>query len=105
MFCRFFFSIVFAQPLSREAILIESSNPSEVLVMATGVAESGGYQKVNEQELTQRALRDARQTSVWFIVLGGSVLRRPPGKRRDGHPLVRNLWWMGRTSFLRTPPA
>ncbi|MFH1008602.1 MAG: hypothetical protein V1800_14070 [Candidatus Latescibacterota bacterium] len=53
-------------PSSREATLIESTNPAEVLVLAAGIGEG------NNRHLTEDALWDARRAAVYFVLLGGS---------------------------------
>jgi len=53
-------------PISKEATLVESSNPAEVMVLATGIGEG------KKKELTRKALLDARRAAVYFVLLGGT---------------------------------
>ena len=53
-------------PISKEATLIESTNPAEVMVLATGVGEG------KKKQLTDNAILDARRSVVYFILLGGT---------------------------------
>jgi hypothetical protein len=48
-------------PVSREATIIESTNPAEVMVEATGIGRT-----------TEEALLDARRSAIAVILLGGS---------------------------------
>lgn len=48
-------------PVSREATIIESTNPAEVMVEATGIGRN-----------TDEALLDARRSAVAVVLLGGS---------------------------------
>jgi len=62
-------------PKSKEAIFVESSGPSEVVIVATGLGvftPKHRWNKPDQSELTEDAKLDARRSAVWFIVLGGS---------------------------------
>ncbi|MCF7797935.1 MAG: DUF6175 family protein [Lentisphaeria bacterium] len=61
-------------PRSKEALFIESSGPSEVILAATGIgtAKTNWLGKVDQEELTTSAKLDARRAAIWFVVLGGS---------------------------------
>ncbi len=62
------------QPRSREAVLVESTGPAEVLVLATGIgtAKPNWLGRVDQKKLTASAELDARRAAVWFVLLGGS---------------------------------
>jgi len=48
-------------PISREAVIIENTSPTEVMVQAAGI---GGN--------TEEAILDARRCSLWFVLIGCS---------------------------------
>src|SRR5512136_3122435 len=60
-------------PVSREATIIESTNPAEVMVEATGIGRT-----------TDEALLDARRSAIAVILLGGSdpMLQTPDEKSK-----------------------
>ncbi|MFA4839772.1 MAG: DUF6175 family protein [Candidatus Neomarinimicrobiota bacterium] len=65
------FGIVMAKsnlPVSREAVLVESTSPSEVMIRATGYGS--GSDKASE--LDKRADNDAFKAAVWFVLFGGT---------------------------------
>ena len=49
-------------PISKEATLIESTNPAEVMVLATGIGEG------KKKQLTDNAISDARRAAMYFIL-------------------------------------
>jgi hypothetical protein len=55
-------------PVSREAVLVESTSPSEIMIRATGYGS--GSDKASE--LDKRANNDAFKAAVWFVLFGGS---------------------------------
>ncbi|NQV29336.1 MAG: hypothetical protein HQ508_00480 [Candidatus Marinimicrobia bacterium] len=72
-------SFVMAQssnlPKSQEALFVESSGPSEVVILATGLGKftpKHWWSKPDQSELTEWAKLDARRSAIHFILLGGS---------------------------------
>ncbi len=62
-------------PRSKEATLIESTSPTEVMVRAKGIGcwEKGmSKKKDRENFLLNSAENDARKAAVYFIIYGGS---------------------------------
>jgi len=59
-------------PRAREATLIESSSPSELLIRATGMGIDEKHRKPNASVLDKSANEDAAKTAVWYVLLGGS---------------------------------
>ncbi len=59
-------------PRSREAVFVESSSPSEVMIRATGIGVDTRRGKARAEVLDQTANEDARKAAVWFVLLGGS---------------------------------
>jgi len=59
-------------PRSHEAVFIESSSPSEVMIRATGIGVDTRRGKARAEVLDQTANEDARKAAVWFVLLGGS---------------------------------
>jgi hypothetical protein len=62
-------------PNAQEARFVESSGPSEVVIVATGLANftpKHFWNKPDQNELTEGAKLDARRSAVHFILLGGS---------------------------------
>lgn len=62
-------------PRSKQATLIESVSPTEILVRATGIGhwEKGqGKKKDLDNYLFEEALWDARRSAVWFVLEGGT---------------------------------
>ncbi len=62
-------------PKAQEARFVESSGPSEVVIVATGLATftpKHFWNKPDQNELTEGAKLDARRSAVHFILLGGS---------------------------------
>ena len=55
-------------PRSHEAVILESTSPSEVMVRATGYSSEGG----KAAEMDKEAEADARKAAVWLILLGGT---------------------------------
>lgn len=55
-------------PISREAVILETSSPSEILIKAVGY----GTGSKKAEELDQRANMDARKAAVWFLLFSGS---------------------------------
>ncbi len=55
-------------PISREAVILETSSPSEILIKAVGYGT--GSKKAEELDL--RANIDARKAAVWFLLFSGS---------------------------------
>ncbi|MCD6335962.1 MAG: hypothetical protein J7M27_11640 [Candidatus Latescibacteria bacterium] len=70
-------------PLSREVTLIESTNPAEVMVLATGIGEG------KKKNLTDNAILDARRAAVYFILLGGTDPLLQTQEERDKFTLVQ----------------
>ncbi len=75
----FLSSLLMAQdsnlPNAQEARFVESSGPSEVVIVATGLATftpKHFWNKPDQNELTEGAKLDARRSAVHFILLGGS---------------------------------
>ncbi|MFN3820822.1 MAG: DUF6175 family protein [bacterium] len=72
-------------PRSKQATLIESVSPTEILVRASGIGhwEKGqGKKKDLENYLFEEALWDARRSAVWFVLEGGTdPLLRSSGER------------------------
>lgn len=69
---------VFAQaPVSKQATLIETVSPTEVLIEATGIyisAEKSAKAKLKDVETNgiARAIEDAKRAAVWLLVQGGT---------------------------------
>jgi predicted AlkP superfamily pyrophosphatase or phosphodiesterase len=59
-------------PRAREAVLLESSSPSEVMVRATGFGIDRKHRKPKAKTLDKSANNDAKKTAVWFVLFGGS---------------------------------
>jgi hypothetical protein len=59
-------------PRSREATLLESSSPSEVMVRATGYGIDEKHRRPKAEVLDKSANIDAMKTAVWFVLYGGS---------------------------------
>ncbi|HCK98883.1 MAG TPA: hypothetical protein DHW42_02075 [Candidatus Marinimicrobia bacterium] len=59
-------------PRAREAVLLESTSPSEVMIRATGFGIDKKHRKPKANELDKSANIDAKKTAVWFVLLGGS---------------------------------
>ncbi len=59
-------------PRSREAVLLESSSPSEVMIRATGYGIDKKHRKPRAKVLDKSANTDAMKAAVWFVLLGGS---------------------------------
>ncbi|MFH1214799.1 MAG: DUF6175 family protein [Candidatus Neomarinimicrobiota bacterium] len=55
-------------PQSHEAVILESTSPTEVMVRATGYSGKGG----TASEMDKQADTDARKAAIWLILLGGS---------------------------------
>ena len=55
-------------PVSREAVFVESTSPSEVMIRATGYGS--GSDKASE--LDKRADNDAFKAAIWFVLFGGT---------------------------------
>ncbi|MCK5379944.1 MAG: hypothetical protein KAJ81_00655 [Candidatus Latescibacteria bacterium] len=70
-------------PRSREATLIESTNPAEVMVLATGIGEG------KKKNLTDSAILDAHRAAIYFILLGGADPLLQTQEERDKFTLVQ----------------
>ena len=60
-------------PVSRQAKIIESTSPAEILVRATGIGigeKRGIFDKVTSEELNNNAEYDAEKAAVWYLLLG-----------------------------------
>ncbi len=71
----FLISSVFGQsnvPRSREAVLFESSSPTEVVIKATGYGIDKKHRKPKASVLDKSANLDAKRAAVWFLLYGGS---------------------------------
>jgi hypothetical protein len=55
-------------PQSHEAVILESTSPTEVMVRATGYSGVGK----SAVEMDKQANADARKAAIWLILLGGS---------------------------------
>jgi hypothetical protein len=55
-------------PQSHEAVILESSSPTEVMVKATGYSGKGG----SAAEMDKQANADARKAALWLILLGST---------------------------------
>ena len=66
-----------ALPISREAVLVESSSPTEILIRATGYGTGS-----DNAEQDKRANSDALKAAVWFLLFGGTdpLLQTPAEK-------------------------
>ncbi|MBL7190904.1 hypothetical protein ISS30_04350 [bacterium] len=74
-----FFAVDFSSagnlPRSREAVLIESTSPAEVMVRAKGIGyweKESSKKKDRENFLLEEAEDDARKAAVYFILYGGA---------------------------------
>lgn len=59
-------------PRSREAVLIEASSPSEVMIRATGYGIDEKHRRPKAEVLDKSANIDAMKAAVWFVLYGGS---------------------------------
>ncbi|MDP8218471.1 MAG: DUF6175 family protein [Candidatus Theseobacter exili] len=59
-------------PRSHEAVLIEVTSPSEVIIRATGYGIDKKHRKPRSKVLDKSANTDAMKAAVWFVLLGGS---------------------------------
>src|SRR6056297_415202 len=58
-------------PVSRQATVLESTSPAEVMVRATGIGigeKKGLFDKVTAEELNQNAENDAAKAAVWHLL-------------------------------------
>lgn len=70
-----FTAVAFSQknwPRSREATLLESTSPSEVMIRSTGIGIDPKHRRPKAKILDASANRDARKTAVWFVLFGGT---------------------------------
>jgi hypothetical protein len=74
-------------PTSKEATLIESTNPAEVMVLATGIGEG------KKKHLTENAILDARRAAVYFIMLGGTDPLLQTQEERDKFTEVQEKYF------------
>jgi len=59
-------------PISREAVIIEYTSPSEVVIRATGYGISNRRFWVKSKELDLKANIDARRAALWYLIFGGT---------------------------------
>ncbi|MCF7885640.1 MAG: DUF6175 family protein [Candidatus Marinimicrobia bacterium] len=62
-------------PVSRQATIIESTSPTEVMVRATGIGiceKQGLFDKVTARELNQKAEYDAEKAAIWYLLRGST---------------------------------
>ncbi len=74
-------------PISKEATLIESTNPAEVMVLATGIGEG------KKKHLTENAILDARRAAVYFVLLGGTDPLLQTQEERDKFTEVQEKYF------------
>ena len=58
-------------PRSREAVMFESSSPTEVMIRAAGYGVDKKHRKPKASTLDKSANLDAKRAAVWFVILGG----------------------------------
>lgn len=59
-------------PISREAVLIESTSPTEVMIRATGYGTDPKNRNPKASVLDKNANDDAFKAAIWFVLFGGS---------------------------------
>jgi len=59
-------------PRSREATLIESTSPTEVMIRATGYGVDNKHWRPKAKTLDKTANQDARKAAVWFVLMGST---------------------------------
>ncbi len=60
-------------PFSRQAVLVESTSPTVVMIRATGIGTDPKHKRRPKSDiLDKNANTDAKRTAVWFVLSGGT---------------------------------